>query len=141
LRLLKSQDAARDAVQEVFVKLVRDIQKLEDRENVLPWLYRVATNHCLNKLRDIGRHGEQPLPDTYELASKAPVDTLPTRELATRLLARFDEETRAVAMGVLVDGMEQEEVAIALGISRRTVARKLERFIENARKFLARSTS
>ena len=42
-------------------------------------------------------------------------------------------------MGVLVDGMEHEEIASVLGISRRTVSRKLGRFIENARKFMART--
>jgi RNA polymerase sigma-70 factor (ECF subfamily) len=42
-------------------------------------------------------------------------------------------------VGVIVDGMEHEEVAAALGVSRRTVARKLERFLENARKYVSRS--
>jgi RNA polymerase sigma-70 factor (ECF subfamily) len=37
--------------------------------------------------------------------------------------------------------MEHEEIAGALGISRRTVSRKLNRFVENARKFLARTGS
>jgi len=42
-------------------------------------------------------------------------------------------------VGVLVDGMEHEEIAAVLGISRRTVSRKLTRFLENARKFIART--
>jgi DNA-binding Lrp family transcriptional regulator len=37
--------------------------------------------------------------------------------------------------------MEQEEVADALGLSRRTVARRLERFLDGARRFLAGSGS
>jgi RNA polymerase sigma-70 factor (ECF subfamily) len=53
---------------------------------------------------------------------------------------RFDAQTQAVAVAVFVDGMEHEEVAQALGISRRTVARKLQRFVGNARKYLTRST-
>src|SRR6266540_5480869 len=36
LRLLKDPEAAKDATQEVFMKLVRDIRKLEDRATVLP---------------------------------------------------------------------------------------------------------
>jgi DNA-directed RNA polymerase specialized sigma24 family protein len=35
--------------------------------------------------------------------------------------------------------MEHEEIAGVLGISRRTVSRKLARFLENARKFIART--
>jgi len=55
------------------------------------------------------------------------------------VLARFDEVTRLVAVGVLVDGMEHEEVAEVLGLSRRSVARKLERFLEGSRRFLVTS--
>ena len=55
------------------------------------------------------------------------------------MLGRFDVQTQAIAVGVLVDGMEHEELAGALGISRRTVHRKLTRFLESARKLLDRS--
>ena len=61
------------------------------------------------------------------------------RTLAQQVLSQFDEATQAVAVGVLVDGLEHEEVAEMLGISRRTVARKLERFLDTARAYLSRS--
>ncbi len=139
LRLLKDQEAARDATQEVFMKLVRDMPKLEDRETVLPWMYRVATNHCLNSRRNSHRRGEDQSDTELEVASTTPTDVYPDRALAQSILSRFDAATQAVAVGVIVDGMEHEEVAAALGVSRRTVARKLERFLENARKYVTRS--
>ena len=139
LRLLKDQEAARDATQEVFMKLVRDMPKLEDRETVLPWMYRVATNHCLNLRRNTHRRGEDQSEAELEVASSTPTDVYPDRALAQSVLSRFDAATQAVAVGVIVDGMEHEEVAAALGVSRRTVARKLERFLENARKYVTRS--
>ncbi len=141
LRLLKDREAARDATQEVFVKLVRDMRRLEDRKSALPWIYRVATNHCLNLRRDAARRGEQELEPEMDLDGGAPVEPYPDRELAQRVLSRFDETTQAVAVGVFVDGMEREEVAEALGISQRTVSRKLGLFLGNARKYLARSES
>lgn len=55
------------------------------------------------------------------------------------MLRRFDEVTQAIAVAVLVDGMAHEEVAGLLGLSRRSVARKLERFLDGARAFLAAS--
>lgn len=139
LRLLKDQEAARDATQEVFMKLVRDMPKLEDRETVLPWMYRVATNHCLNLRRNSHRRGEDQSEAELDVASSTPTDVYPDRALAQSVLSRFDAATQAVAVGVIVDGMEHEEVAAALGVSRRTVARKLERFLENARKYVTRS--
>jgi RNA polymerase sigma-70 factor, ECF subfamily len=141
LRLLKDPDAAQDATQEVFMKLVRDIEKLEGRETVLPWIYRVAMNHCLNLRRNSSRRGEDTADSELEVADGGPVPAAayPDRALVQQVLSRFDEATQAVAVGVLVDGMEHEEIAEVLGVSRRTVARKLERFLENARKFINRS--
>jgi RNA polymerase sigma-70 factor (ECF subfamily) len=132
LKLLRDKEAAKDATQEVFVKLVRDIRKLEEPGVALPWMYRVATNHCLNVLRDRGRHGEQELGD-FELADGSPGVSPTDRQLAGSILARFDEGTCAVAVGVLVDGMNHEELAGALGVSRKTVERRLSRFLERAR--------
>ncbi len=137
LRLLKNRDAARDATQEVFMKLVRNIQQLDSRPDLVPWLYRVATNHCLNQLRNQARHGEQP--GDFELHPYAQRDDMPSRQLAQQLLARVDSETATIAVGSLVDGMEQDELAELLGVSRRTVARKLERFLAQAKKYLHRS--
>jgi len=135
LRLLRDREVARDATQEVFVKAVRDIAKLEDPAVVLPWLYRVATNHCLNVLRDRGRRGEQPLGELEVAATGSGAASYPDRHLAASILSRFDDGIRAVAVGVLVDGMGHEELAVALGISRKTVERRLARFLERARAF------
>ena len=74
-----------------------------------------------------------------DVASEHP--DFPQRRLVQRVLARFDSRTQSIAVGVLVDGMEHEEVANALGISRKTVSRKLARFLENARKYLERSAA
>ncbi len=138
LRLLRDREAARDATQEVFVKLVRDMDRLADRESALPWIYRVATNHCLNLLRDARRRrGDAPgvADDALDLVPAA-APSFPDRQLARQVLSRFDLQTQAIAVGVLVDGMEHEEVAGALGISRRTVHRKLTRFLARARALL-----
>jgi RNA polymerase sigma-70 factor (ECF subfamily) len=136
LKLLRDREAAKDATQEVFVKLVRDMARLDDADTALPWMYRVATNHCLNVLRSGRRHGDQHLGD-WELAdpSSGP-SSYPDRHLAGSILAQFDDGTRAVALGVLVDGMGHEELAGALGVSRKTVERRLARFLERARKLV-----
>jgi RNA polymerase sigma-70 factor (ECF subfamily) len=135
LRLLHDREAARDATQEVFVRLVKDMARLEDRESVLPWIYRVATNHCLNVLRSERRHGDSVQAEELPLAAPEQAD-FPTRSLARHVLVQFDEGTQAVAIGVLVDGMEHEELARALGISRKTVERRLGRFLAAARRLL-----
>jgi RNA polymerase sigma-70 factor (ECF subfamily) len=139
LRLLGDREAARDATQEVFMKLLRNVRTLEDPDAALPWIYRVAMNHCLNLKRDAGRRREEALDEGLEVAPQAAEAGFPARHLARAVLSRFDAQTQAVAVGVFVDGMEREEVAHALGISRRTVTRKLDRFLAQARKLFAGS--
>lgn len=138
LRLLRDTEAARDATQEVFRKALSSPEKLDDSELALPFIYRVATNHCLNERRNAGRRGETEL-DDLDVASEHP--QFPQRRLVQRVLSRFDVKTQSIAIGVLVDGMEHEEVASALGISRKTVSRKLARFLDHARKYLERSAA
>ena len=55
LRLLGNPESARDATQEVFVRMLRHSEKLDSDRECLPWLYRVATNYCLNQIRDSKR--------------------------------------------------------------------------------------
>jgi RNA polymerase sigma-70 factor (ECF subfamily) len=141
LRLLGDRAAAEDATQEVFVKLLLDMERLQERETVLPWIFRVATNHCLNLRRDAKKRGQDALAEDLDVVPDTRGDgpsAYPDRRLVQAILSRFDEVTQAVAVGVFVDGMEHKEIANMLGISRRTVSRKLEHFVERAREFLAR---
>lgn len=135
LRLLRDPEAARDATQEVFLKLVRGEGALFDREDLAPWLYRVATNHCLNLRRDARHHAETALDEGMEPAAERQGDGLDAL-VVRRLLARFDGVTQVIATAILVDEQDQEDVAATLGISRRTMARKLDRFLEVARRHL-----
>jgi len=138
LRLLGDKEAARDATQEVFLKLIRDVAQLEDRVTVLPWMYRVTTNYCLNLRRNARRRGEEELPELEPSAEYA-VESFPDRLLAQAILSRFDVATQAVVVGVIVDGLGHEEMAAALGVSRKTIARKLDRFLVAAREFASRA--
>ncbi|HET9554221.1 MAG TPA: sigma-70 family RNA polymerase sigma factor [Anaeromyxobacteraceae bacterium] len=136
LRLLHGAEEARDATQEVFLRLVRGADRLlQEREDLAPWLCCVATNHCLNLLRDRRADREESLDELPERASEAPGASLDAI-VVRRLLEQFDEPTRSIAVWVLVEGMDQDEVAQALGLSRRTVARKLDRFLVRARLLL-----
>lgn len=139
LKLLGDAAAAEDATQEVFVRLMRHMGRLAPEGGYLPWIYRVATNHCLNILRD-GARLEVCDPETLpQNADDGDVGRFAERELTSQLLGRFDEETRAIAVLSLVDGMNRDEVAEVLQISRKTVGRKLAKFIERAQRFVTRA--
>src|SRR4051812_40512451 len=54
-RILGSVQDAEDLVQETMLAAWRGLEQFEGRSSVRTWLYRIATNRCLNALRDSER--------------------------------------------------------------------------------------
>jgi RNA polymerase sigma-70 factor (ECF subfamily) len=68
-RILGSAQDAEDVVQETLLAAWRGLESFEGRASVRSWLYRIATNRCLNALRDGARRPRE---------APAPEVTLPT---------------------------------------------------------------
>lgn len=139
-RLLKDEALAEDATQEVFVRVLRHIESAPDDATALGWIYRISTNYCLNQLRDRSRHAEPTAPDEMPEGHDNPspeVDLL-DKETAMKLIRRAPEKLQEVAVLYYIDGLEQEQVAVTLSISRRTVINRLQEFVERSKKFVSR---
>ena len=54
MKYLKNEEEAKDAVQQVFLKTINELHKYKV-EYFKSWIYMIAKNHCLMKLRDKGR--------------------------------------------------------------------------------------
>ena len=125
-QLLRDEQEALDAAQDVFVRLLEGKERLRaDYPSSL--LYRMATNLCLNRRRDRLRHGETP--DDELLDRIADQDDIEARvhagALLDRLFGRQRESTRTLAVLHYVDGMTLEEVAREVGLSVSGVRKRL----------------
>src|SRR5580704_18655009 len=65
-RILGSLQDAEDVLQETLLAAWRGLGQYEGRASVRTWLYRIATNRCLNVLRDAGRRPRSVPPLTFE---------------------------------------------------------------------------
>lgn len=138
-RLLGDSAAAEDATQETFMRVHRHLDKADSRE-ALAWIYRIATNYCLNEIRNRKRRPE-PHDDVPDVVALGVDEALADRDLAARIVERAPEKLRVVAWLYHVDGLEQVEVARVLDISRRTVVNRLAEFADNAKKFAQRGAA
>jgi RNA polymerase sigma-70 factor (ECF subfamily) len=136
-RFLKDERAAEDATQEVFLRVLEHLDSAPSDPTALAWISRIATNYCLNRLRDSARQAES-VGSVPDQPGDSPEASLLNRDLAGRLLERTPAAVRAPALLYYVDDVAQQQIGDMLGISRRTVINRLGAFASRARKYLAR---
>ena len=117
-QLLKDENEALDAMQDVFVQVLRRRERLTD-DYPSSLLYRIATNLCLNRIRDRGRRPETVDDDLVQRVARADdtEDRLSAGSVLGRLFGGTVESTRTMAILHYVDGMTLQEVADEVGLS------------------------
>jgi RNA polymerase sigma-70 factor (ECF subfamily) len=124
--LLKNEEQALDAMQEVFVKVLQKADVLDDRAPS-SLLYTIATNICLNELRRGSGRFVKDGNEILELVSS--VDNAEERVLADHFLDRLFEgekdTTRTIAVLHYVDGYTLAETAEIVGMSVSGVRKRL----------------
>ena len=141
-RLLGSQEDADDVTQEVFMRAFVSWNELYDHENLAPWLYRIATNLCVDQLRRRKRISWWPLmrrsPDQQfehsieEEASYLPLDTGGIPEVFERdhirlALAKLPEDYAVVLVLNAAQGLSYQDIATIIGISPNAAATRISR--------------
>ncbi|MCK9461282.1 MAG: sigma-70 family RNA polymerase sigma factor [Proteobacteria bacterium] len=137
LCILKREDDAEDAAQEVFVRVLRSMGAFRGQSSPATWLYRIATNICLNRIRDARNRERLDLTALEEPAPTQPVEAW-QRDLVIRLLADFDDATREAVLYAEVEEMTHQEIAEILGCSVSLVRKRIAKFKEKARQRAAR---
>jgi RNA polymerase sigma-70 factor (ECF subfamily) len=133
--LLGNTAAAQDATQETFLRVRQHLEKVSTTEEGLAYIYRTATNYCLNERRNEGLRAV-PVAALPEQTAASFEELVADRQLATKIISRIPEHLRAPAFLHYIDGLSQDEVATVLGVSRRTVVHRLTAFRERAQRFL-----
>ncbi len=134
LALLRDPDEARSAVQEVFLRIMGRLAHEEAVGNIRSYLFRAATNHCLNLLRD-----RRKLADCLDCDHVAgarrddPHQQMAWRDRLEACLAGLSDRDRLAVHLYWGEGLTQDEVAEVLGLNRVTVVHLLARLRERLR--------
>lgn len=150
VHLLRERDEAEDAAQETFIRAYRAIGRFDGRSEPYTWLYRIAVNLCLNRLR--ARKTSRATHDTDDprldglLVDRAPSTGDPAgqvhrREVYEALIEGIDalsETLRTTLILVCIDGRSHEDAARILGAPEGTIAWRIH---EARRKLRERLTA
>jgi len=139
-RMLGDVEEARDATQEVFLKVYQKAGDARPQGQVYTWLYRIAVNHCLNKLRrrKLVRflRWESPAEDSDATpfdppdAAPDPAAALDSRlrwQSTRRAIAALPDNQRAVLVLARFEGLSYKQIAEVLEISEGAVESRLFR--------------
>lgn len=129
---------ALDALQESMIAIVRGLPRFDGRSRVSTWMYRVATNACLDELRRQRRRPTDPLPEHEATVAGGPPglsDTVADRRDIDQALSQLPVEFRAPVVLRDLLGHDYAEIADILGLPPGTVRSRIAR----GRAALARS--
>ncbi len=142
LRLVADQADAGDIVQEVFLKVFRNVHSFRGQSSLRTWIYRIAVNEAHNRRRWIFRHqhNEVGLEDTTRSetarecvvpdAEPSPFDRALNREkhaLIEQALARINPCFREAVVLRDIEDLNYDEIAEILNISIGTVKSRITR--------------
>jgi RNA polymerase sigma-70 factor (ECF subfamily) len=124
--MLRDEEQALDAMQDVFVEILR---REEDLVHYAPssLLYTVATNVCLNRIRRSKRRSETGDDEILQriVGDQGPEEQTLTAHFLERVFRNEPESTRTIAFLHYVDGFTLEETAVHVGLSVSGVRKRL----------------
>ena len=145
LRMIGNQQEAEDIAQEVFVTVFKSIDTFRGESKFSTWLYRIAANHCKNRMKYLGRRsynttGELDEAAERQLALAQPsaltphidgpdkvLEGMQLERLVQQGIALLDEEHRTLVVLRDVENLSYQEISTITGLAEGTVKSRLHR--------------
>ena len=149
-RLMNDPSDASDIVQEVFLKVFRNIGKFRGNSSLKTWIYRIAVNEAYNHRRWFARHLRKEVALASDESAPSYADSLAdpcrtpfdqaadheTRALVEAALEELNPKFRAAVVLRDIEDLSYDEIAAVLDISLGTVKSRILRGREALRKTL-----
>ena len=130
-RFMGDRYEAEDAVQEVFMRVFRARNRYEPTARFSTWLYRIATNFCLNAVKarradrwsslyGVGEDGQAYLQDPATHREPGPEEVLEQKETAEAIREAIETLPESQRMAILMNkyhGQSYQEIAEAMDLS------------------------
>lgn len=144
-RMLGDRAEAEDLAQEVFITVFKSIDGFRGESKLSTWLYRVATNHCKNRIKYLNRRARGKKKEFDEIAEHGAIESAtmnPTSPLARPdhmvealqkekilqvAIASLDEDHRTLIVLRDIEQMTYDQIQEITGLAQGTVKSRLHR--------------
>ena len=139
--LIKDQDTAEEIVQDLFVRIWQDREKIKIDSSLNGYLFRSVHNRCLHHIEHnkvVGRHAESFIPES-STSDEEPAEMLHYKDLQhkiARILERLPERCGKIFCMNRFEGLKYSEIAEKLSVSVKTVEANMGRALKEFRKEL-----
>lgn len=150
--MMGQREEAEDRTQEAFINAYRYLKKFRGDASFKTWLYKVATNVCLNRLKSAGykmqkrsRSTEEEISETYTLGETLRSNRKGPRRISVEhevwdilinAINQLDNKKRMVIVLSDVEGFSYKEIVEITGIRMQTVKSTLHRAREKVAKMV-----
>jgi RNA polymerase sigma factor (sigma-70 family) len=146
-RFLKNSEAAEDATQEVFVKMLKHANQFHGDAKLSTWLFSITANWCRDFLRKADNKSKESedvlisLPAPSELAPDRNLERRESERRVQRALQSLTAEQREAILLSRYQGLSYAEIAQIAGCSEGAVKTRVFRAMETLKKILTGDAS
>ncbi len=138
-RMLRNHDDAADIAQDVFLKAYEALASFQKKSSFHTWLYRIATNSCINHLRKFTAQHHIELAAYHGVQEEETLEALYQMELqdvVNDAIEKLPEKQKATVMLRVCEGLSHREVSRILKCSVGTAKANYFHAIRNLRRFM-----
>jgi len=146
-RFLRNSEAAEDATQEVFVKMLKHASQFHGDAKLSTWLFSIAANWCRDYLRKADNKAKEAedvlisIPAPLELAPDRNLERRQDEERVRKALTKLTPEQREAILLSRYQGLSYAEIAQISGCSEGAVKTRVFRAMETLKKALGGEAS
>ncbi len=135
-RLLGSLEDAKDASQEVFLKLHKHFERLNP-SSVDAWIYRTTVNVCMDQHRRRRPEGDLEFDPSIPATQQSGMELDERKRRLERAIRQLPEKERAALVLREIEGLETTRVAEILGVTEATIRGQVASAKTKLREWLA----
>ncbi len=119
---------AEDMLQEAFIKIFRAYDDFEKKAKIFTWIYRIATNTCIDQIRSAKRNKADSIDYLEEIPCKnTKQDVTEIHLTLNKLMKSFSKENREILFYYHIEGLKHDEIAEIMGVTRVAITKRFKK--------------